>query len=282
MGENNTMEQLLQEFRAGVSNQRDFEQRVIQYLLNNPHRFSLTTLHPEDRIDFIAFYFPRLRRSIEHYHDTGHSFDAYIHRSIQYALRDYKKEEQLNQDDEIQLWHQSKWSDNGETELVLDTEQPYMPPEISMKIRNPRQILLLALKSYRYISPDFSQRIAHALGIDPCKLEQWFHMLKLKRLKIDERINSLQTEIQVCYIKKLRYEGQLTITDLDPIVRIQLEVRAAKNVRRLEKLTERLHKIKKSASNQELAEVLQIPKGTVDATLFVLKQKYKNIQDLYN
>jgi hypothetical protein len=282
MGENNPMEQMLQEFRAGVSNQRDFEQGIIQYLLDNPHRFSLKTLHPEDRIDFIAFYFPRFRRAVEHYHDTGHSFDAYIHRSIQYALRDYKKEEQLNQDDELQLWHQSQWGAEDERELVLDAEQPYMSLENSMKIRNPRQILLLALKSYRYISPDFSHRIAQVLGIDPSKLEQWLHALKMKRLKIDERIDSLQSDIQVCYIKKLRYEGQLVMTELDPIARMKLEARFAQNEQRLQKLTAKLNKMKKSASNQDIAEVLKIPKGTIDASLFVLKQKYKNAQDLYN
>ena len=284
MGETNSMEGLLQGFRAGAWKQAEFEQRAMGYLLENPHRFSLKTLHPEDRIDFISFYFPRFRKAVELYRDTGHSFDAYIHRSIQFALRDYKEEEQLNHEEERRLWHQSEVASGREleTDLVQESNQGYTNEDTAIIIRNPRQVLLLALKSYRYISPDFSRRIARALEIEPYKLEQWIQEIRIKRAKIDERIDLLQGAIQLCYIKKLRYEQQLTNNDLEDLAKTKLEWRAARNLQKLENLSVRLEKIKKSASNQILAEVLQIPKGTVDANLFALKQKCLAQHKQYN
>ena len=280
MNETNPVEGMLQQFKAGVWEQTEFEKRVLNYLLNNPHRFSLTTLKAGDRIDFIAFYFPRFRKAIEHYQDTGHSFDAYIHRSIQFALRDYKDEELMTHETEKRLWKQSETAHNLEmdADLVDDVDQTYDSESGSITIRNPRQVLVLALKSYRYISPDFSRRIAQALGINPGKLEAYFHEIKIKRAKIDERIDALQGAVQFCYIKKMRYVQQLSNRDLSDLERTKIEWCAAKNLQKLENLLIRLEKIKKSASNQLVAEVLHIPKGTVDANLFTLKQKWKNQQ----
>lgn len=280
----NPMDTLLMEFRAGQLTRPEFERKVIAHLVDNPHRFSLKLLHPEDRMDFISFYFPRFRKALENYRNTGHSFDAYIHRSIQFALRDYRKEEQLNHEEELRLWHQSEGSSGtGEANcLVLDMDGPYDHNDTATRIRNPRQVLLLTLKAYRYISPDFAQKVARSLGIEPGKLEQWIHEIRLRRAKIDERIDALQASIQLCYIKKLRYEQQLAITGTEPLAKTKLEWRAAKNLQRLEQLSAKLEKMKKTASNQTLAEVLQIPKGTVDANLFALKQRCKAQHQQWN
>jgi len=284
MANSTSLETLLQEFRSGVLAQPQFEQRVVDYLIKNPHRFSLKIMHPEDRMDFISFYFPRFRRAVQQYRDTGHSFDAYIHRSIQFALRDYKEEEQLHHEEERQLWHQSELAQGmkAEMDMLHENHQRYDQKNQEISIRNPRQVLLLALKSYRYISPDFSRRIARALGIDPLRLDQWIQDIRIKRAKIDEQIDYLQHAVQLCYITKLHYEQQLTKPELEDLAKTKLEWRAARNLQRLEKLSVRLKKIKKSASNQILADVLQIPKGTVDANLFALKQKYLTQQKQNN
>jgi len=125
--ETTPMESLLKEFRDGKKNRTEFEQSAISHLLKNPHRFSLMALHPDDQMDFLCFYFPRFRKAVDSYQDTGHSFDAYVHRSIQYALRDYKREEQLKHQEEEQLWHHSDtvyWT-RQEENLVQDVTQPY-------------------------------------------------------------------------------------------------------------------------------------------------------------
>ncbi|WP_304224919.1 hypothetical protein [Gracilinema caldarium] len=281
---NPPMEQLLTGLKNGSLSQTDFEKRALSHLLHNPHRFSLKELAPHDRMDFICFYFPRFRKAVETYKDTGHSFDAYIHRSIQYALRDYRAEEQLKHKEETQIWYQAEECSREiqEGATVQEIQEPYDYEAPPLKIRNPKQVLLLTLKAYRYISPDFSRRIALSLGIEPEKLEHWINEIRIRRTQMDTQIDAVQAALQRCYIQKLRLDRQIQSHELDPFIKTKLEWRAAKNLRRLENLTERLNTMKKSASNQMVADVLKIPKGTVDANLHALKHKWKNHDDLYN
>lgn len=271
------MEALLQRYKEGHWERRVLEQQLIIHLMNHPHRFNLRHLNPDDRMDFLCFYFPRLRKAIDNYKVTGHSFDAYIHRSIQFALRDYKQEETIQHQEEAQIWHctDDSYRPIQKEHFVQDYDQPY-DEDTPVKIRNPKQILLLTLKAYRYISPDFSNKIAGAIGLEPEIIEGWIREIRMKRIIDDMEIEKLQTATQVCYIKKLRFEQQLLSVDSDSISRMSLELQAAKNIQHLEKLNRKLRKIKKTASNQLIADVLGMPKGTVDANLHALKQKWKD------
>ena len=275
MNEQNPMEALLQRYKEGHWERRALEQQLIIHLMNHPHRFNLRHLNPDDRMDFLCFYFPRLRKAIDNYKVTGHSFDAYIHRSIQFALRDYKHEETIQHEEEAQIWH---FTDDlcqpiQKEQFVQDYDQPYSE-DAPVRIRNPKQILLLTLKAYRYISPDFSNKVANAIGLEPKTIEGWIREIRMKRLADDMEIEKLQAA--TCYIKKLRFEQQLLSIDSDSMSRTRLEWQAAKNIQHLEKLNRKLRKIKKTASNQLIADVLGMPKGTVDANLHALKQKRKD------
>ncbi|GHU25603.1 hypothetical protein FACS1894172_01280 [Spirochaetia bacterium] len=268
MQEHVSLNELMERYVQGAMDKKELEEAIYRFLLNNPSRFWLDN-NEEKRLDYLCWFYPRLSRIIDAYQNSGASFDAYLFASIRWSRREYFMKEVAHSRTEAVYWNS-----RAVESWVYNRDEEYLPVEPSTKpISNPRQVLILMLKSYTTISDDFISRIAPRLNMKKEEIQNLVDTLRRKRLAREDALRMLKERLQTQYYRCLKYEVQLRELPEDSINYnvIQLKLEHAKI--QLTRLREKCARRKTLASNRQVAEVLGIPKGTVDSAMHAVKHR---------
>jgi DNA-binding CsgD family transcriptional regulator len=271
---------LLTRYSLGLITRKELEGRIFQFILDNPQEFRPFKWNLEEYTDFVCAFYPRISRAIDHYRDTGASFDAYIATLVRWGIKETRSRETDRHIMEYACW-EAKALDEA---AVHEEEEMYIEPEPAFeKVPNPRQVLVLLLKSYRYMSPDFLERISPALDIEKEKLSELIDGLQEIRLHREEHIRAMQERIYTQYYRCMVFEKKLKGAAPNSARREKLLSRLARGRKRLKSMRERLARMKTGASNRQVAEVLEAAKGTIDAHLSNVKGKLedRSFEDVY-
>jgi hypothetical protein len=266
----------LEDYYQGNLQKKELEGRIFKYILDNSHRFHLRRWERDECIDFLCWFYPRLSRAIDRYVYTGASFDAYIGSMIRWSAKEYMIIER-----DHRVIEDSCWDLHAAEMEVQSPEGEYLesPPKPFKRVSNPRQALVLLLKSYHYVSEDFIARAAPAIGVPKETLICMIDTLRQRRLDRDEELRGLQERIQSQYYRCVTFERRIAISSPGSARLIKLTKRLEKARRRLAVMRSRLRLIRAEASNRQVAEVLGVPKGTIDSNLYAVKSRYKGKYD---
>jgi DNA-binding NarL/FixJ family response regulator len=277
MRENMPLSKLLTRYSLGLISKKELESHIFKFVLDNHQEFRPYKWDDEEYVDFICAFYPRISRAIDTYQDTGSSFDAYIGSLVRWGIREKRSRETDRHIVEYACW-EAKALDEA---AVHEEETGYIEPEPAFgKVSNPRQVLVLLLKSYRYMSPDFLERISPALNIDKEKLKDLIDGLRVIRVKREEEIKELQERIYTQFYRCIVLEKKLRNTASALNRHEILQNRLNRGRKRLQSMRDRLAKMKTGASNRQVAQVLNSAKGTIDAHLFTVKGKQGDYADL--
>jgi hypothetical protein len=273
MRENLPLSKLLTRYSLGLISRKELEGHIFKFILDNSQEFRPYRWDNEAYMDFVCAFYPRISRAIDHYQDTGASFDAYIGSLVRWGIKETRTRETDRHIMEHACW-EAKAQDEA---AVHEEEDMYIEPEPAFdKVSNPRQVLVLLLKSYRYLSPDFLERISPALNIKKEKLGEMIDGLREIRLQREENIRALQERIYTQFYRCMVVEKKLRNAAPDSGRREKLRNRLLRGRKRLQSMRERLAGMKTGASNRQVAQVLESAKGTIDAHLFTVKGKQGN------
>jgi hypothetical protein len=264
---------LLTRYSLGLISRKELEGHIFQFILDNPQDFRPYKWSLEEYTDFVCAFYPRISRAIDNYRETGASFDAYIASLVRWGIRETRTRETDRHIMEYACW-EAKALDEA---AVHEEEEMYIEPEPAFdKVSNPRQVLVLLLKSYRYMSPDFLERISPALNIKKEKLGELIDGLREIRLKREEDIREMQERIYTQFYRCMVVEKKIRNTPPDSERHEKLRSRLNRGRKRLQSMRERLAGMKIGASNRQVAQVLESAKGTIDAQLFTVKGKQED------
>jgi hypothetical protein len=150
---------------------------------------------------------------------------------------------------------------------------------ITVKRRNnPRQLLMLVLKCYRYMSDEFIDRIARKIRIDRDKLTEMINIIRAIRAERDAEIYSMQERIFSQFYRCIVYEKRLSYLPENSSAYMNMKLRLEKARKRLERMRKRQARIRTDPTNKVIAMVMGISKGSVDSGLYILKNKW-NLSD---
>jgi biotin operon repressor len=141
-------------------------------------------------------------------------------------------------------------------------------------VRNRRQILMLILKSYDQVSEAFIRKAAAAIGMEEEVLCRHIEALRQLRRGKDQRRQEMRERVYSQYYRCLAKEKAAAKCLAGSLEREAAEARAKKSRKRLEGMRGSYGRMKASASNREVAEVLGMTKGAVDAAMYALRKKY--------
>ena len=270
MEENFPLEAYLEAYNLGEMDKRELEGVIFEHILQNYHSFHLKNWDKEDCIDFLCWLYPRLSRAIDNYRSEGSTFDAYIGTMVRLTAREFR-----TRIADHAITEQAYWDNAVEEDEMVYEEEPEYPEENALvkPIHNPQQALLLLLKSYYFVSDDFLDRIAPALWIDKATLLRLIEEMKQVRLNQDNEIQSLKERIHTQYFRIISYERKMEAANPLSYRYELMKRRKERAIKLLHRLRKRLKSKKVGASNREIALVLGIPKGTVDASLSAVKAK---------
>jgi DNA-directed RNA polymerase specialized sigma24 family protein len=266
--------ELYQQYRRGGLEKKKFEGLLFQYLVDNMERYHLFEGNREKWNDFLSWLYPRLSRAMDAYKEAGASFDAYITSIIRWSAKEYRSREADHYATEFACWKAKV-----EETLVCDAEPEYPDTKIpNLPVKNiatPRQILMLLLKSYYFVSDDFLNRIAAGIGIEKANIRNMIDELRRRRAAREEEIRNLQERIQCQYYRCLSFQHRLASAFPDTAYYEKLKGRLERARKRFSAMRKRLEGIRVDATNRQIAEVMGIPKGTVDSSLHTVRAKWR-------
>jgi hypothetical protein len=145
--------------------------------------------------------------------------------------------------------------------------------------KNPKQLLALILKCYCYVSDDFISKIAPLVEIDSEQLRKMIDKIRISRAKRDAEIYLMRERIYSQFYRCIIYENRLLYMTENSTAAILMKRKLFKARQRLHTMRKRLASIRIDATNKQVAEVIGISKGSVDAHLYQLKLRWNKMTD---
>jgi hypothetical protein len=274
-----SLDDLFKEYSRGNLEKRYFEELIFKSVIGNYQRYHPFGWDREECIDYLCWLYPRISRSIDNYRDIGASFDAYIGALIRCSVKEYRSREADHRVTEYSAWtvHTSELLSRNpaDSTSVFDAEPEYGGRMVAAMINNPRQILILLLKSYYFVSDDFAARIAPIIGMKKEVVKNLLDRLRKQRIERDEAIRNLQERIHCQFYRCITFESRLHAMPEDLACHEKMKIRLERARRRLAAMKKRLAGIRTDATNRQIAEVMGISKGAVDSNLHALRTRWK-------
>jgi len=257
---------LFADYSAGLLEKRKLEGEIFKAIKEDVRR--LNNWNRADNDDYLSWLYPRISQAIGAYRETGSSFETYIGSIVRMTAKEYRSRKIRTYLAESAAWISMSpdmytYEDSPEYVCIEEASGP--------KPDNPRQVLILLLKCCYYISDDFLERAAPRLGISPEELNGMVSFLRKLREK-RERCNALlQEKANYQFCRCIFYEKRLRALPENSITAQRIRDRLKRGRDRLVSIRKRLAKRLPDPSNNQIAKLLGISKGTVDSVLYRLK-----------
>jgi hypothetical protein len=138
---------------------------------------------------------------------------------------------------------------------------------------NSKRVLALVIKCYNYISEDLAERIAPIIGLESHDLLEMLKKIRKKRQEKDDRHYYQKERIYCQFYRCIIYDKKLSLLNENTTAYNKVKLQLEKARQRLENMRSRMINARVDATNEEVAEVIGIKKGTVDSSLYQLKSK---------
>ncbi|MDR2376033.1 MAG: hypothetical protein LBD96_06295 [Treponema sp.] len=273
---------LYQNYLDGTIDRRELEGKMFNAILENARNYRWFGGSEGEIVDYLCWIYPRLSRAIRQFKGNGAAFSTYIGALIRYSMKEYKTDQIDHYITECAAWathsmdievHSPEFG-YPESEEGEDEGKP-LKAVVPRELFKSRQILLLILKSYYFISEDFIERIAPYTGVELEVLKLMIEKLHLYRSRKEEDIRLFQERITTQFYRCIAWEKRLKIllpeSNRYQVIKNQLE-RARK---RLAGLRKRFAKLRMDATHRQIAEVTGISAGTVSSSLSTLMAQWE-------
>lgn len=260
---------LYDHYMTGSLSRKDFEGRIFQHLMDNFVRYRFFDKDKNRWEEFISWLYPRIARAIELYRDLGSSFDAYITSLVHSASKEYRIREADHRITEYVCWQA-----RTEEMCVHEAEVEYMETQNDISIPDgvkPRQLLVLLLKSYYFVSDKLVEKAAQAIGMQTESVMRMIGELKKRRGEKEAEISALRERLYCQHYRCLTFQTRMDTAQPGTDRHNKMRDRYERAKKRFASMKKRLGKMRLDASNRLIADVMGIPKGTVDSNLFAVK-----------
>ncbi|MCL2213940.1 MAG: hypothetical protein FWC06_01905 [Treponema sp.] len=278
----NTLNDLYSGYINGEMKREEFEGLIYHYFVRNQERTSICHWKNDEYEDFISWFYPRLKTAIDSYEEKGSSFEAFIKKYMLISSKEYHVRTITNS-----VIEHSAWSARIPDMYAREEPSVHIHEETKMVLsklvigkkgrKNSRRILALILKCYYYISEDFAEKIAPAIGIKSGELLDMIYRMREIRQEKDDKIFSMKERLYCQFYRCYIYDKRLSFLKENTAAYSKLKIRLQKARLRLEIMRKHIAEVRIEATNREIAEIIGITKGTVDASLCRLKSKWKDM-----
>ncbi|MBB6481063.1 hypothetical protein [Spirochaeta isovalerica] len=248
-------------------------ERISLIIYNYPNRIS--SLSEEDKCDFYLSFYSRINGLINNFTYQGRAFEALLNQTLKWHSRSYlsklKKEKHLMavevREEEIKIKDLfSEASEESEINRI----------EINLKSNASRKRLLyLVLMDTPNISDREMEQFSRMTGYD----SDWLLALKDR---INEMLHSRSGRLTILrekrnnYFSKLQYYQLLLSEELNPAKKAIYHDKINVLKKRLADTRRDISKVPVRPTHNEIAELLGVPKGTVDSGLHYFRKKVRD------
>jgi len=160
-------------------------------------------------------------------------------------------------------------------EEALEEKPKILLPIVDVK---PRHILILLLKSYYFVDDEHLNQVSLVTGIHKGKLQGMIDELHEIRTRQEEKFHALRQRFHSQYYRCLAFAKRLTSTHEGSAKHEKLKNSLERSHKRYWAIKKRLDKTRMDATNEQVANLLNIPRGTVDSALHSIRVKLRQSQ----
>jgi hypothetical protein len=132
------------------------------------------------------------------------------------------------------------------------------------------------LKAYYYVTDDFVERAAPCLGMAKQEIFKMMDELRALRFEKEVEIRALRERCFSQHFRCISAEKKLHGIGKESVYYKPLHDRTERRRTRLVRMRKRLKNMRTAASNRQVAQVLGVSKGTVDASLHAIKHRMEH------
>jgi len=269
-----TLNELYAKYTAGLLTKEAFEVAIFKIIKKNISLLGLGEWNREERDDFISSLYLRINRAINRYQETGSSFEIYINTLVRLSAKEYCVNRARSYVKETAAWitqipdmyvceHETEYNESSGDETKKGGK--------SIKLKNPRQLLILILKCCNQVTEDFLEKVSPQLDIEPERLNTMINRLKKQREKRVMEFSLMRERISCQLYRCIFYQKELESLTENSIIAQRIRKRLEHGRIKLKRMRRRLTRVRLDPSNLQIAKLLGLSKGTVDTVLYNLK-----------
>ncbi len=238
----------------------------------------------EDSAEFLLYFREKIPTLMARYVHQDRSFDAYLAKTLRRQLRSFARirRRQLRMYQLTRapdLWEEfiAEAAPTGMQEPALDLESCRVltaPGRRGPRLSVSRRLVVLALKTAYIISDSQVRAVAEATGFSYSWLIACRDELRRDVTTREARRRRLRRRRNEAFVRVRIAQDELSRT-VHRKRRETLKAEIAHYSQRLESARRLLSRVPLLPTNEEVARVLGIPKGTVDSTLHHMKHRVK-------
>lgn len=237
----------------------------------------------DDCGEFYLFFYPRLLRTLKKFQDRGKPFEWYFNSVLHWHYKEYcsqKRREEIRWTvarnavfwelpDPTAVYTRTPAREGGHRSII-----PMDQWGRSRQATYRRRVLFLALKNAHFLDDSAFSWISRLSGIEEDRLVGMVERLRANLYQRELRLHKLYLRQNKIYTKILLLQRDL-IWEVDPAGKTEIALSLSRLRVKLRGLQRKIRGVKLRPSNREIAELLQIPKGTVDTSLFWFRRQLK-------
>ncbi len=265
---------LTEEVLAGQANpvcMQKAEWAVACWIYSELHR--KFQLDADEAGNFFCDFYPKIRRLILQFEFRGCPFEAYLYTTLRWQVLSYKKQLSRQRLDRQLCTYESFWDVHQEEPACSEP----IPSKVPYKIHNSfktyrKRLIYVALRECEYLNNELMEAIVQYTRID----RRWFlncimalrRKVELRRHRLDRTRLYYNSCLYRYYLLQLKVYNSHNPDKLS-YYRGELD----KNRARLHRVSRQLKKMHVHPTNREIAEVLNVPKGSIDSGIFYILEK---------
>lgn len=237
-------------------------------------------LDTDERSDFFLQIYPEIPLFFHRFSYRGRPFQHYLLSLLKWQIRSYIAEKRAQRRRRLffereSLWNGLYWEDRAavhENPPALSPGAESLFPMKEGRIQSPaqqRRILLLTMRGSMQIQYHLAKRISIVTGYEYSWISDCMQQLQ-ERVRIRSgRLNGLRNKRNKYYVRIYHIHVELLFA-ADPDKRKQLIEELAVYKSRMNQMVKEIRRISQMPTHADIADVLGIPKGSVDSGLYYL------------
>jgi RNA polymerase sigma factor (sigma-70 family) len=229
--------------------------------------------------EFYLYFYPRLIRLLSRFRDQGKPFESYLFSVLSWQLKNFARERRrMERGWNVALRLGRRDEDENGPDPVGEAQEPSpfscpaWPADTFQGAADRRNLLILGLKSLRSLTPEGMAALSRLTGVPITDISRHSAALRIRLEPRERRLEGFRQRRNRAYSQVQTLESELS-DEIDLERREVILDRLSKARKRMKTAIEKMSRIMVNPTNREIAEVLGVPKGTVDSGLYWLKRK---------
>ena len=271
-----SLSQLVAAYRNNELSFEDIEEKLSLFVYEYPRKYRRWDL--DLCSEFFEFFNPRIRLAADRFVDRGIPFESYLGSLVFFQMKTFllRKREARERENVVLVadYHDNKGLYDGRGQGT----GPLFAGELNVsyhgkirKKKGKKRVFYMAMTNPERLDEGDIRKLAEFTGYRADYIRNCRDALNGKLAEKKEKAASLLERRNAVYCRYLVLQDRLR-REVEPAARELLEKRLEKARYKIERISRKLAVKNIRITHRDIADVLNIPKGTVDSSLYYLKR----------